>query len=81
MNDKTIPARPIYKRGFRALILLILFGVGFLVGLIGLSFFDDMVQYQAQISGRASLIIGVSIGLICGLICLLAGRRLWPVRA
>lgn len=81
MKDKTLPTRPIYKRGFRMLILLILFGVGFLAGLVGLSFLDDLVHYQAQISGRASLIIGVSTGLICGLTCLLAGRRLWPVRA
>lgn len=80
MKDKTMPTHPFYMRGLRALILFALFGAGFLAGLVALSFFDDLVQYQALISSRASLIVGVGFGLICGLICVLAGRRLWPVR-
>ena len=81
MSHKTIPAqRPFYVQGIRFLALLSLYIAGFCLGLILLSFADDLVQYQRQFSEITNLIIGLSFGVILGIFCVLIGRRIWPAR-
>ena len=81
MSHKTILVqRPTFTRAVRLLVLAGLFLAGFCVGLILLSFTDDLVQYQRHVSKNTSLIIGLLFGIICGVFSFLFGRWIWPAR-
>ncbi|MEQ9564244.1 MAG: hypothetical protein RLN85_00175 [Pseudomonadales bacterium] len=64
--------------GARAFVVLFMGAVGFAAGLILLSFADDLLQYQARLSVRTILYVGVGFGLFCTLVCMAVGY--WLLR-
>lgn len=64
--------------GARTFVVLFMGVVGFAVGLLLLSFADDLLQYQARLSVQTILYVGVGFGLFCTMICMVVGY--WLLR-
>lgn len=62
----------------RTFVVLVMGAVGFAAGLVLLSFADDLLHYQAQLSTRTTFYVGVGFGLFCSLICM--GVGYWLLR-
>jgi len=81
MRTETINGRNSFVFG---VLRLILFAGGFFIsfcaGLIALSFFDDLVQYQLHITEKTNLLIGVGFATLCGIGGMFALSRFFPVR-
>ena len=82
MSTNSMPLRlPIVSWAIRFAVFLTVFLFAFGCGLVALSFFDDLVHYQSQMTERTNLLIGVGFGGFCGLGAMIGLARIWSSKS